>query len=279
MTDRYVVIGNPVTHSQSPYIHAAFARQTGDDMRYDRLECAPDGFEATLRAFVADGGRGCNVTVPFKFQACRLAQAHTPRGAIAGACNALRFDAGRWLGDNTDGAGLLRDIEGNAGVRLKGRRVLLIGAGGGAAGVLGPLLGASPSELVVANRSPQRAADLVARFEQRTAPATVLRATALEDCGRAFDIVINATASSMLGAGVPVGHEVLAPGALAIDMMYGPAALPFVTWASAHGATARDGLGMLVEQAAEAFEFFRGSRPETASVLSALRQRMARSEP
>ena len=149
--DRYVVMGNPVAHSQSPFIHAAFAQQTGQAMEYGRLQCAFDAFEPTLQAFADGGGRGCNVTMPFKFDAFRLAAAHTERGEVAGACNALRRDGDVWLGDNTDGAGLLRDIERNAGVALAGRRVLLLGAGGAAAGVLGPLLAARPVELVVAN--------------------------------------------------------------------------------------------------------------------------------
>ena len=278
MTDRYAVMGNPVAHSQSPFIHAAFARHTAQDMAYERLLCPLDGFEHTLRAFAAAGGRGCNVTVPFKFDAFHLANDHTARGAIAGACNALRLDGDRWLGDNTDGAGLLRDIERNAGVDLKGRGVLLVGAGGAAAGLLGPLLAARPARLVVANRSLPRAIELL-----RTHPAAVdairaaaldLRATSLADCGEAFDVVINATTSSMLGAEVPVSERVLAPGALAIDLMYGPAVKRFLDWAEAHGAVARDGLGMLVEQAAEAFELFRGLQPDTTPVLAALRLRM-----
>ncbi|HEX7440608.1 MAG TPA: shikimate dehydrogenase [Caldimonas sp.] len=279
--DRYVVIGSPVAHSQSPFIHAAFARQTGQAMEYGRLLCPPDGFEATLRAFAAQGGRGCNVTVPFKFDAFRVAHAHTPRAALAGACNALRHDAEGWLGDNTDGAGLLRDIERNAGVALQGRRILLLGAGGAAAGVLGPLLAAQPAQLVVANRTPHRAIDLLrthrAAIEAIRAAAIDLRATSLTDCGEAYDVVINATASSMLGAPAPVSSAALAAGALAVDMMYGPAAKGFLEWAKAHGATGRDGLGMLVEQAAEAFELFRGVQPVTAPVLAALRRHLAES--
>jgi len=278
MTDRYVVIGRPVAHSQSPFIHAAFARQTGQDIDYGRLECPPDGFAAGLRAFAASGGRGCNVTMPFKFEAFGLVQAHTERGAIAGACNTLRLDGDRWLGDNTDGIGLVRDLERNAGVALRGRRILLIGAGGAAAGVLGPLLAARPAELVVANRTPERADALLrthpAAVEARRKGGATLRATALDDAGHAYDVVLNGTASSVQGSGVPVGAEVLAPGALALDLMYGPAARGFVEWAERHGAIGRDGLGMLVEQAAEAFELFRGIAPETAPVLAALRRRL-----
>jgi shikimate dehydrogenase len=279
MTDRYVVIGNPVAHSRSPAIHAAFARQTGQDMSYGRLLCEPDGFEAALRTFASAGGRGCNVTVPFKFDAFRLAPARTARARLAGACNTLRLDAEGWLGDNTDGAGLLRDIERNAGVTVAGRRVLLIGAGGAAAGVLGPLLAAGPALLVVANRTVERAAALVDMQRDALAalgtPPPPVRAASLADCGDAFDIVVNASASSLQGAAIPIGPGALAPKALAVDLMYGPAARGFVEWTEAHGAIGRDGLGMLVEQAAEAFELFRGVRPDTAPVLAALRRQMA----
>ncbi|MEO7336777.1 MAG: shikimate dehydrogenase [Caldimonas sp.] len=278
MIDCYVVMGNPVAHSQSPFIHAAFARQTGQAMEYGRLLCPLGSFVATLHAFGADGGRGCNVTVPFKFDAFHAAGHHTERARNAGACNALRRDGDGWLGDNTDGAGLLRDIERNAGVTLAGRRVLLIGAGGAAAGVLGPLLAARPAQLVIANRTRSKALDLLdthaAARRARVVGSTDLRATGLEECGMGFDVVINASASSMLGAGVPVPSSVLRPGSLAVDMMYGPAAQGFIDWAAAHHATARDGLGMLVEQAAEAFELFRGVQPETGPVLTALRHRM-----
>jgi shikimate dehydrogenase len=276
MTDRYVVMGRPVAHSQSPFIHTAFARQTGQDLEYGRVECAPDGFAAALREFAASGGRGCNITMPFKFEAYGLVRAHTERGAIAGACNTLRLDGDRWLGDNTDGVGLVRDVERNAGVALRGARVLLLGAGGAAAGVLGPLLAARPAELVVANRTHERAATLLrthrAAIDARRSGEVALRATSLEAAGRGYDVVLNGTASSVHGAGVPVAPDVIRPGALALDMMYGPAARGFVTWARAHGAIARDGLGMLVEQAAEAFELFRGVAPQTAPVLTALRR-------
>jgi shikimate dehydrogenase len=277
--DRYVVIGNPVAHSRSPFIHSAFAAQTGQSMTYGRLPCAPDAFEPALRRFAEEGGRGCNVTMPFKFDAYRLTRRHTERGALAGACNALRLDGADWLGDNTDGAGLLRDIERNAGVELQGRRVLLLGAGGAAAGVLGPLLAARPAELVVANRTPARAVELLASHraavDARRDGVTALRAAPLDACGEGFDIVLNATASSMLDAGVPVAARVLREGTLALDLMYGPAARGFLDWAERHGAIGRDGLGMLVEQAAVAFELFRGVKPETGPVLAALRQRMA----
>ncbi len=276
--DRYAVVGNPVEHSRSPFIHAAFAQQTGQALRYGRLLCPLDDFEPTLRRFAADCSegpvRGCNITVPFKFDAFRLAAHRSDRAELAQAANVLRFDADGWLADNTDGIGLVRDIESNAGVPLASRRVLLVGAGGAAAGALGPLLATQPAELVVANRTPDKARALVARHAG-AAGHTRLLAASTSDCGAGFDIVINATASSMRGALAPVAADVLAPGALALDMMYGAAAQGFIDWAQAHGARGRDGLGMLVEQAAEAFALWRGVHPETAPVLAALRARMA----
>lgn len=276
--DRYAVAGNPVEHSQSPFIHAAFARQTGQSIDYGRLLCPLDGFADTLRRFAADDSagpvRGCNVTVPFKFEAFALAPRHTPRAGLARAANTLRFDAEGWLADNTDGIGLVRDIERNAGVPLAGTRVLLIGAGGAAAGALGPLLAAAPAALVVANRTVAKAQALVERH-RAVAGRTELSARAPADCGRAFDVVVNATASSLQGAEIPVDAQVLAADALALDMMYGPAAQGFIGWAQAHGARGRDGLGMLVEQAAEAFALWRGVHPDTAPVLAALSERLA----
>ena len=272
--DHYAVIGNPVEHSRSPFIHAQFAQATGQVLRYTRLLCPMDGFEAALRAFAASGATGCNVTVPFKFEAPRLAAHCTERATLAGAANTLRFDdANGWWADNTDGIGLLRDIERNAGITLAGLRVLLIGAGGAAAGALGPLLEAGPAEVTVANRTLARAQALVRRHRALAEAHQVrLAASRLDDCGLAFDVVINASASSLGQAAVPVSPQVLKPGALALDMMYGPAAHPFLTWAEAHGARGRDGLGMLVEQAAQAFLFWRGVLPDTAPVLAALRQ-------
>ena len=215
------------------------------------------------------------MTMPFKFDAFALATLCTPRAQLARACNVLRFDAEGWHGDNTDGAGLVRDIERNAGVALRDTRVLLVGAGGGAAGALGALLASGVAEVVIANRAVERAEALAARHRGAIAGAGRVNAAALHACGSGFDVVVNASASSVGGRAVPVAASVLRPGALALDMMYGPAANDFLAWAKAHGAHGRDGAGMLVEQAAEAFAFWRGVHPETAPVLAALRLRLA----
>jgi shikimate dehydrogenase len=275
-TARYAVLGHPVAHSRSPVIHAAFAAQTGQPVQYERLLAPLDGFAATVRAFAAGGARGCNVTVPFKFEAYALCPRHTPRAALAQAANTLRFDAEGWLADNTDGIGLMNDIQVAAGVPLAGRRVLLIGAGGAAAGVLGPLLDTLPAEVVVTNRTRAKAEALVARHAALAQRLGVpLRACGLDEPGQAFDVVLNASASSLGGGEVPVPGGVLRPGTLAVDLMYGAAAEPFLAWARQHGAAARDGLGMLVEQAAESFALWRGVRPATAPVLQLLREQIA----
>jgi shikimate dehydrogenase len=273
--DRYAVAGNPVAHSRSPHIHQLFAQQTGQAIDYGRLLCPLDAFTVEVQAFAASGATGCNVTVPFKFEAFELAARRTPRAELAQAANTLRFDAeadGGWLADNTDGVGLVRDITVNAGVSLAGRRVLLLGAGGASAGVLGPLIEARPAEIVMANRTIEKAQAIVDRHAVWAAQHGVrLHARSLTDAGVGYDVFINGTAASLAGCGVPVGAEVLSPGCLAVDMMYGAAARPFLDWARAHGAHARDGLGMLVEQAAESFALWRGVRPDTAPVLAQLR--------
>jgi shikimate dehydrogenase len=284
--DRYVVAGNPVAHSRSPEIHATFAAQTGQSLVYERLLCPLEGFEASIRAFVAAGGRGCNVTVPFKFEAFRLAARRTPRAQLAGAVNTFRFDdasAGGWLGDNTDGAGLLADIERNAARPLQGQRVLLIGAGGASAGVLGSLITGRPAEIRIVNRNADKALALADSHRAWAAEHGVrLSAGGLDDAapdGR-HDVLINGTSASLSGAGLPLPDPeapVLARGGLAVDMMYGPSAMPFLNWAADQagpGGATRDGLGMLVEQAAEAFLLWRGVRPDSATVLADLRQRL-----
>lgn len=277
--DRYAVLGNPVAHSRSPFIHACFAEQTGEPVAYGRVLCPMDGFVTAVHAFASDGenpGKGCNVTVPFKFEAPALATRVSARAQLAGAANVLRFDADGWAADNTDGVGLVRDIQEGAGVRLQGQRVLIVGAGGGGAGILGPILQAGAAEVVVVNRTAAKAQALV---DRHTALARDQRARlsvrALEDPGAGYGVLINASATSLQGQASPVDASVLAEGALAIDLMYGPAAAPFLAWAQAAGAVARDGLGMLVQQAAEAFFFWRGVRPDTAPVLAALRQEIS----
>ena len=273
--DRYAVAGNPVAHSRSPHIHGLFAKQTGQAIEYGRLLCPLDGFAREVKAFAASGAKGCNVTVPFKFEAFELAARRSPRAKLAQAANTLRFDPdgqGGWLADNTDGVGLVRDITVNAGVPLAGRRVLLLGAGGASAGVLGPLIEARPAEIVMANRTVEKAQAIVARHADWAAQHGVeLSARGLAEAGTGFDVFINGTAASLAGSGVPVGPEVLKAGSLALDMMYGPAAQAFLDWARSHAAVARDGLGMLVEQAAESFALWRGVRPDTAPVLAEMR--------
>lgn len=272
--DLYCVMGNPVAHSRSPWIHARFAELTGQTLHYDRQLTPLDGFAATVAAFRAAGGRGCNVTVPFKHEAAALATWQSPGVALAGAANTLQFDNDTIRAHNTDGPGLVADITTNAGVPLAGQDLLLIGAGGAAAGVLGPLIAQKPRRIVIANRTVGRADELVQRHGALAAQNGVaLRASALEASAQdgPFDVVINATASSLGGAGVPVPASVLKPGALALDMMYGPSAQGFLDWAAAHGARPRDGLGMLVEQAAESFLIWRGVRPHSLTVLVELR--------
>lgn len=274
---RYAVLGNPIAHSRSPFIHEAFARQCALPIRYERVLSPRDGFEATVRAFAAAGGRGVNVTVPFKFQALGLAARRSARALLAGAANTLKLDeAEGWLADNTDGVGLVRDIEHGAGIPLAGRRVLLLGAGGAAAGALGPLIAARPAQVVLANRTRTKAQSIAqAHAAWADRHRVALAVSGFDEAGETFDIVVNATSSSLAGAPVPVSARVLGPGALALDMMYGAAAEPFLRWAQAAGAAARDGLGMLVQQAAEAFFVFRGVLPEAAPVLAALRAQLA----
>ena len=270
--DLYCVMGHPIEHSKSPWIHARFAELTGQTLRYGKRLIALDGFVPAVQAFVAEGGQGCNITVPFKFEAAALATHTSERALLAQASNVLTFKDGAILADNTDGAGLVGDIQRNAGVDLRGRRVLLIGAGGAAAGVLGPLLLAQPAHITVTNRTLAKASTLVARHATLALlQKTELLAQDLRWLEGDFDVIINATASSLNGGGVPVAASTLKPGALAYDMMYGPAAEGFLNWAREHGAVARDGLGMLVEQAAESFLIWRGVRPPSQQVLAELR--------
>jgi shikimate dehydrogenase len=273
--DLYCVMGNPVEHSRSPWIHARFGELTGQVLDYGRRLVPRDGFEAAVAAFRAETSgtaRGCNVTVPFKFEAAALAQHLSPRAMLARAVNTLRFDEDGIHGDNTDGAGLVADITQHAAVPLAGSELLLLGAGGAAAGVLGPLLEAGPRRVVVANRTLAKAIDLVRRHAALALQHGIdLEAHELQSVPGEFDVVVNGTASSLAGGEVPVAARVLKRGALAVDMMYGPAAAGFMEWAREHGAVPRDGLGMLVEQAAESFALWRGVRPPSGQVLAEMR--------
>ena len=270
--DQYVVIGNPVAHSKSPAIHAQFAAQTGESIAYERLAAPLDDFAACVQHFMQSGGRGANVTVPFKLEAFALATQLTPRAQAAGAVNTLSFEDGRIVGDNTDGVGLVRDIVHNAGVVLEGRRILLLGAGGAARGVVMPLLAERPQQLVVANRTFARAQELVQSFP---AAASVLKAAAFDALSGQFDVIINATSAS-LSADLPaVPATLFGPQVFVYDMMYAATPTVFMQWAAQHGACVRDGLGMLVEQAAESFFVWRGARPDTAPVYAALRAQLA----
>lgn len=271
--DRYAVIGNPVAHSKSPLIHAAFARQTGQNLVYAALLAPLDGFSATVAAFRQAGGRGLNVTIPFKLEAYDLATHRSPRAAAAGAVNTLAFAPnGEILGDNTDGAGLVRDLTANLACPLAGRRILLLGAGGAARGAILPLLGEGPASLVIANRTAAKAQALAERFAAEANRAHLSAQSYPDLAGQGFDVVINATSTSLSGETPPLPPGLYAPGALAYDMMYGPGATRFLAAARADGAAhLADGLGMLVEQAAESFCLWRGIRPDTAPVLAALR--------
>lgn len=274
--DAYVVIGNPIAHSKSPEIHARFAAQTGQVLSYERLLAPLQGFKASVQVFQRNGGRGANVTVPFKLDACALATELTPRARAAGAVNTLRFDGEVILGDNTDGAGLVADIVHNAGVSLAGKRILLLGAGGAARGVVLPLLEQQPQQIVIANRTVATAEALAEQFAEALAHDGQLQACGFEQAQGSFDVIINATSASLAGDLPPVPAGVFAPHTLALDMMYGSADTVFMDFAASHGAQVRDGLGMLVEQAAESFYVWRGVRPQTQQLLADLRAQLGK---
>lgn len=279
--DFYCVLGNPIAHSRSPAIHARFAALTGQSMVYERRLLDLQDFAGQLtrlREQLAQAQPsyrllGCNVTVPFKLDAARFAGRQTERVALAGASNTLTWDGHQWCADNTDGLGLVRDLTHNAGFDLAGRSILVLGAGGAAAGALAPLLQAAPQRLVIGNRTLEKAQALcevhhpLARMHE-----VQLQALALADVQGDFDLVINATATSLQGQTIQLPGVHLASGSMAYDMMYGPNAQPFLTWATEQGATGRDGLGMLVEQAAESFLIWRGVRPPAREVLIEMRK-------
>jgi shikimate dehydrogenase len=273
MTDFYAVIGNPIEHSKSPVIHHAFAQLTHQDIQYERVLSPLDGFAETVHGLISHGFKGANVTVPFKLEAFAMANRLTERAQDAGAVNTLIFDAEGIIGDNTDGVGLVRDITQNIGVSFAGKRVLLIGAGGASEGVLHPILAAHPHLLIITNRTLDKALNMVKRVEARDEMVFVsVSAYAFDDLdGQQFDIVINATSAGLSDSQLPLPSGIFAPYALAYDMMYGRIT-PFMAFAHQHGATVFDGLGMLIEQAAEAFSVWRGIRPPTAPVIEMFQQ-------
>ncbi len=271
--DQYVVFGNPIGHSKSPLIHRLFAQQTGQQLEYHTLLAPLDDFAGAARDFFAQG-RGANVTVPFKEDAYRLCDSLTERAQRAGAVNTLSKQAdGRLLGDNTDGAGLVRDLTVNAGVSLKGKRILLLGAGGAVRGALEPLLAQQPASVVIANRTVEKAERLAELF----ADLGPVSASGFDWLQESVDLIINATSASLSGELPPIAGSLIEPGkTVCYDMMYGKEPTPFCRWASEHGAAlVLDGLGMLAEQAAEAFYLWRGVRPDSAPVLAELRRQLA----
>jgi shikimate dehydrogenase len=271
--DRYAVIGHPVAHSKSPLIHGAFARATHQDMSYELLLAPLDGFVQTAERFAAKGGRGLNVTVPFKLEAYAMATQRSARAAEAEACNTLAWRGDHWYADNTDGVGLLRDLTHNLHESLDGHDVLVLGAGGAARGILGPLLAQAPRSVVLVNRTARRAEELAVSFAQR-GPVVAMSSAQLN--GRQFHLVINATSIGINGD-VPADlwpQRPFVAGGLAYDLVYADAATPFLRWASRQSAErTADGLGMLIEQAAESFVLWRGVRPETSPVFAMLRPR------
>lgn len=264
--DRYGVIGHPVGHSRSPAIHQRFARQTGQRLSYELIDAEPARFDAAVRGFIAAGGKGLNVTVPHKEAAFRLAQVLSAEATEAGAVNTLAFTAREIGGHNTDGIGLIRDVTVNLGEPIDGRRVLILGAGGAARGIVGPLLAAGPAEIVIANRTSGRALDLASRFATRGRVIGIGFAE-LEDHA-SFDLVFNATSAGLHGEVPPFTPRAVGPQSFCYDLVYAAADTPFVAWARGHGARrAVQGWGMLVEQAAESFSIWRGMRPDTAPIL------------
>ncbi len=273
--DQYAVFGNPIAHSKSPFIHRLFAEQTGEILEYAAQRVAPEGFAAAAQAFFDGGGKGLNITVPFKQDAWRFVDQRSPHAGRAGAVNTLAMQAdGQVLGANTDGIGLLDDIQHNLGWQIEGKRLLLIGAGGAARGVLQPLLEAAPQAVTIVNRTAAKADELAHEFSDLGA-VTVSSFSALQ--GQQFDLLINATAASLHGELPPLPDHILSDDACAYDMLYAAATTPFNAWATQRGARAvADGLGMLVEQAAESFYIWRAVRPDTASLLGIVRAELQR---
>lgn len=274
MTDRYAIIGHPVAHSKSPEIHAAFARETSQDLSYERILAPLDDFRQTITAWCEGGAAGANITLPFKFEAFEFATERTARALRGGAVNTLKFDGGKIIGDNTDGIGLCRDIVDNLRFPIAGKRVLLVGAGGAAHGVAAELLHAMPSRLAITNRTQHKAEAIVEHLAKGEGEGKnnfcALSLAALP--AARFDLIINATSASLSDNLPLVPSACFAENCLAYDMMYGMSPTPFLIHAANNGACTADGLGMLVEQAAESFALWRGVRPSTAPVLAMLRQ-------
>ncbi len=270
---KYAVFGNPIGHSKSPMIHTLFAKQLGqDNFMYSAMSCEPDHFVETLREFLEKEGLGANITLPFKQQAFKLADRRTHRAQLAGAVNTVWIDGDQLVGDNTDGAGLVRDLSANLGWQIEGKRVLLLGAGGAVRGVLGPLLEQKPGLIFIANRTADKARELAQQFAEE-GPVAGGGFDAL--AGQQFDLVINGTSASLAGELPPLPDGLMAAGGACYDMMYAAKPTIFLLWATGQGVERRaDGLGMLVEQAAEAFALWRHARPETAPVIEVVRQRL-----
>ncbi|MEN9385168.1 MAG: hypothetical protein RL323_2311 [Pseudomonadota bacterium] len=272
MTDRYAVIGNPIAHSKSPLIHSGFAREAAQDLEYTKIEGPLGGFAGAVDAFRAAGGRGLNVTVPFKLDACAYATDLSERARAAGAANALKFEGDRVVAENFDGVGLVRDITHNLGQPLRGKKVLLLGAGGATRGAVLPILAQDPAQLFVANRTVAKAVSMVNQFRANGASADVLGGGGYADLGtNRFDVVINATSASLTADLPPLPASAFEPNGLAYDMVYGKGLTPFLKLAQQAGVKkVADGVGMLVEQAAEAFEWWRGVRPNTQTMIAQL---------
>lgn len=271
VSDRYAVMGNPIGHSQSPAIHAAFAEQTGQDMTYDALIAPLDGFQTAVTAFFQAGGKGLNITAPFKLEAWQIAECRTDRAERAGAVNTLWKESGRLWGDNTDGVGMITDIVSNHNIVITGQRVLVLGAGGAIRGILQPLLAENPRCTIIANRTPSNAEALATHFRQWGR----LEACDFEALDGTFDLVINGTSVSLQGACLSVPERLIRGNSHVYDMMYGIDKTAFMQWAEKCGADQSvDGLGMLVEQASESFSIWRGVRPDTGSVIRQVRATM-----
>jgi shikimate dehydrogenase len=262
--DRYALVGHPVEHSRSPLIHTVFARQTGQRLTYELIDAEPPAFETAVRGFGAAGGKGLNVTVPHKEAAFALCNEHSEAATVAGAVNTITIAEGSLRGDNTDGIGFIRDVTVNLRQPLAGARVVVLGAGGAARGIIGPLLDEKPAAITIANRTKERADDLVTRF----ANSTLFARTFAELEEAPFDILINATSAGLKGEVPPFPATLVGPKSFCYDLVYSSTDTPFVAWAKAHGAArAAQGWGMLVEQAAESFAIWRGVRPDTKALL------------